>query len=41
MELAKYLLDGLSEFNNAKPDPLIEFYWPESLSSEVLKPDGN
>lgn len=40
-ELAKYLIDGLPAFNPSHPDPVGAFYWPESPSANLLKPDGN
>ncbi len=39
--LANYLKPGIAEFNPSQPDPVETFYWPESPSVNLLKPDGN
>jgi lysophospholipase L1-like esterase len=40
-DLAKYLVDGLPAFDPEHPDPVNEFYWYESPSMNLIKPDGN
>ena len=40
-ELAKYLIDGFPAFDPSHPDPVETFYWPQSPSVNLLKPDGN
>lgn len=41
LELAKYLVDDLPDFDPSHPDPVSEFRWYESPSVNLLKPDGN
>lgn len=38
--IEKYLVD-MPDFDPAKPDPVVNFHWPESPKSTVTKPDGN
>lgn len=40
-ELAKYILDDVSPFDPAKPDPYQDFKIPPSANFSTLKPDGN
>lgn len=40
-DLAKYIVDDFENFNPAKPDSFEGFFWPESPSVEIAKPDGN
>ncbi len=41
MELSKYLLDGLPDFDPAHPDPFDAFHWFETPNVKLLKPEGN
>jgi rhamnogalacturonyl hydrolase YesR/lysophospholipase L1-like esterase len=41
MDLSKYLIDGLPDFDPAHPDPIDSFRWYESPNVKLLKPDGN
>ena len=40
-ELAKYIVTDFGNFDPSKPDSFENFFWPESPSFEVLKPEGN
>jgi len=40
IKIKKYIIN-FDGFNASKPDTLDSWYWPESLRSDVLKPDGN
>jgi len=40
-ELADYILDDFGKFDPSNPDPFESFFWPDSPSVEILKPDGN
>ncbi len=41
MELAKYMIDGLPEYDPSNPDDFNSFYWPQSLPASTVKPEGN
>jgi lysophospholipase L1-like esterase len=40
IKLKKYIRN-FEGFDAKKPDPLASWHWPESLRSDVVKPDGN
>lgn len=40
-DLAKYVVDDFGSFNPSQPDPFEGFFWPDSPSVEIAKPDGN
>lgn len=40
-ELAKYIVDDFKGFDPAHPDSYENFFWPESPSVDLVKPDGN
>lgn len=40
-ELAKFVKDGIPDFDPARPDAFASFYWPPSPSTASIKPDGN
>lgn len=39
--LAKFIKDGIPNFDPAKPGNFSSFYWPVSPSMSAVKPDGN
>ncbi len=41
LDLAKYVVDDFKGFAPSNPDPVIDFFWPDSPSIEIEKPDGN
>jgi lysophospholipase L1-like esterase len=41
LPLKKYISKNYKSFNPNKPDKVEDFYWPESVFMESLKPDGN
>lgn len=41
LSLSRYISVNYKSFNLHKPDDVTKFYWPESVFTESLKPDGN
>ncbi|MDX8339377.1 glycoside hydrolase family 88 protein [Draconibacterium sp. IB214405] len=41
LDLAKYVVDDFGNFDPSQPDPFEGFFWPDSPSVEIAKPDGN
>lgn len=41
LDLAKYVVDDFEGFDPQKPDNPETFFWPESPTSDIIKPDGN
>ncbi|GEN75295.1 rhamnogalacturonan acetylesterase [Chryseobacterium hagamense] len=41
LPLKKYISDQYQGFDPKRPDAVQDFYWPESIYMESLKPDGN
>lgn len=39
--LKNYLNKNMDSFDPSKPDPLVNWFWPESPLTESVKPDGN
>ncbi len=39
--IAKYLVEKLPVFDPSRPDPVDQFYWPQSPRTSPVKPDGN
>ncbi|QIA09929.1 hypothetical protein G0Q07_06775 [Draconibacterium halophilum] len=41
MDLAAYIVDDFGSYDPSAPDAFAGFFWPDSPSLELLKPDGN
>ena len=41
LPIAKYLKKGIIKFDPAQPDAVEKWYWPQSILSATVKPDGN
>ena len=41
MGLAKFIVDDFGGFDPSKPDPFEGFFWPNSPSLDLMKPEGN
>ena len=41
LPIAKYLKNGITSFDPAKPDAVETWYWPQSVLLAAVKPDGN
>jgi len=41
LDLSKYVVDDFKAFDPAHPDSWKGFFWPDSPSSSIIKPDGN
>jgi lysophospholipase L1-like esterase len=39
--LSKFVLSNVTDYIPEKPTPFVNFYWPNSGSANVVKPDGN
>lgn len=41
LRLKKYVYKNITDFDPSKPDNVTDFYWPQSILTEAVKPDGN
>ncbi|WP_116109185.1 rhamnogalacturonan acetylesterase [Lewinella sp. IMCC34191] len=41
LDLVRFFHDEVQSFDPAHPDPVDTWYWPASLNSSLVKPDGN
>ncbi len=41
LPIAKYLKNNIAPFNPAQPDAVENWYWPQSILQDAVKPDGN